>query len=303
MRLRLATRKSPLALTQAGMAAAALQRVHPGLEVELVPVSSQGDRISGRLADHGGKELFVRALQEEMRAGRADAACHSLKDVGADCREFTLAGFLPRGRAEDALVGKDLSALRQMEGPRIGTSSPRRCGMIRNLLPGAQPMDIRGNVGTRIGRIDGGGLDALILAAAGLERLELAAHVAQILPPETFVPAPGQGIVALECLRADRTVAQLLAAASDPAAAAAAAAERAAAAVVAGDCHTPLGAHATVAGGQVRIACALAAPDGSGIARGQAQSEDPRQAGQQAARHMLAAGGDRILDGTRGGLQ
>ena len=299
MRLRLATRKSPLALTQARLAAAALHEFRPDLEVELVPITSQGDKISGRLADHGGKELFVRTLQEAVRSGQADASCHSLKDVGAESEEFLLAGFLPRARAGDALIGKTLAELEEIERPRIGTSSPRRAGMIRSLLPGAQPVEIRGNIGTRIEKIAARKLDALILAAAGLQRLNLESRIAQILPCATFVPAPGQGIIALECLRANRTVAQLLAAASDPATAAAAAAERAAAAAVAGDCHTPLGAYATVTTDRVLTTCVLAAPDGSSIARGRAESEHPQEAGAQAAGQMLKDGGRQILDSIR----
>ena len=299
MRLRLATRKSPLALAQAKLAAAALQKSNPDLEIELVPTVSHGDRISGRLAEHGGKELFVRALQEAVRDGKADAACHSLKDVGADCEQFLLAGFLARGPAEDALIGRNLAQLEKMDAARIGTSSPRRTGLIRNLISGARPVEVRGNIGTRIEKIVAGELDALILAAAGLMRLQLDSRIAQILPVSTFVPAPGQGIIALECLRANQDVARLLAAASDPATAAAAQAERAAAATVAGDCHTPLGAHATLAGKQTHVSCLLAAPDGSKIARGQAQSDRPEKAGAWAAERMLEAGGKKIIESIR----
>ncbi|MCY4325422.1 MAG: hydroxymethylbilane synthase [Betaproteobacteria bacterium] len=295
MHLRLATRKSPLALVQARLAAAALQKAHRDMEVELVPITSQGDTISGRLADHGGKELFVHALQQAMRAGQADAACHSLKDVGADSDEFVLAAFLPRGPAADALIGKSLAELEVMDAPRIGTSSPRRTGLIKSLLPGAQPVEIRGNVGTRIEKIAAGKIDALLLAAAGLHRLNLQASIAQVLPCATFVPAPGQGIIALECQRAKGSIAGLLAAVSDPETGAAALAERAVAARVAGDCHTPLAAHATVVNGQVQTTCLLTAPDGSALARAQGLAEQPQQSGRQAAEQMLDAGGRQIL--------
>lgn len=291
--LRVATRRSELAVAQAQMAARALEDRHPGLAVELVEVVSEGDRVSGGISEAGGKDLFVGALRKAVAAGEADCACHSLKDVGLDTGAFVLAAMLPRADPRDALVGLGLRELAGMDSPSVATSSPRRAGQLSCEMPNARAEAIRGNVGTRLAMLDGGAADALLLACAGLDRLGLGGRIAERLDPDRFVPAPCQGTVALECLGDDAQTRSLLLAADDAKARLAAEAERNCAREVGADCDAPLGALAAVADdGKITATCSLAHRGMKAV--GVASGHDAEETGRIAAQRMLDSGGDGI---------
>ena len=297
--LRLATRAGALALAQAELAVMALRQAWPQLAIKIVPIVSDGDRITGRLADAGGKELFVQALQQALHDGDADAACHSLKDMGRNCAEFHLGAFLPRADARDALVGATLRELTMRPTPIIATSSPRRTELLRLALPEAQILPMRGNVDTRLRKHDAGDTDALLLATAGLERLRLGARIAERLDPLRFVPAAGQGTIVLECRSDDSRVRKLLTAVNDSVSCQMALAERACVASLDGDCYTPLGAHAIPAdNGQIQLHCVVAY--GGKQATGSAAGTDPTKLGAAAAAALLDHGGRALLANFRG---
>lgn len=204
--LRIATRKSALALWQAEHVAAQLRAAHPGLGVELVPMSTRGDEILDRpLAAVGGKGLFLKELEVAMLEDRADLAVHSLKDVPAELEPgFALPAILARADCADAFVSnhyQDLAALPR--GARVGTSSLRRQAQLRAARPDLQLLDLRGNVGTRLAKLDAGDYDAILLACAGLDRLGLSGRIRSLLVAPEWLPAPGQAAIAIEA-RDDR---------------------------------------------------------------------------------------------------
>ncbi|MGY3040765.1 hydroxymethylbilane synthase [Rhodanobacter sp. TND4EL1] len=243
--LRIATRKSALALWQAEHVAALLRATHPGLIVELVPMSTRGDEILDQpLATIGGKGLFLKELEVAMLEGRADLAVHSLKDVPAELEPgFVLPAILPRADAADAFVSNDhdnLAALPQ--GARVGTSSLRRQAQLRALRPDLQLLDLRGNVGTRLGKLDAGHYDAIVLACAGLERLGLAARIRSRLAAPDWLPAPGQAAIAIEARGDQAGVLALLTALDDADTRLTITAERAMNHALGGSCTVPVGA-------------------------------------------------------------
>ncbi len=243
--LRIATRKSALALWQAEHVATLLRAAHPGLNVALVPLSTRGDEILDQpLATIGGKGLFLKELEVAMLEGRAELAVHSLKDVPAQLEPgFTLPAILPRADAADAFVSnhyEDLASLPQ--GARVGTSSLRRQAQLRALRPDLQVRDLRGNVGTRLGKLDAGDYDAIVLACAGLERLGLAARIGSRLAAPDWLPAPGQAAIAIEARNAQPAVLTLLTALDDADTRATVSAERAMNRALGGSCTVPVGA-------------------------------------------------------------
>jgi hydroxymethylbilane synthase len=243
--LRIATRKSALALWQAEHVAALLRAAHPGLNVALVPLSTRGDEILDQpLATIGGKGLFLKELEVAMLEGRAELAVHSLKDVPAELEPgFTLPAILPRADAADAFVSNhhaNLAALPQ--GARVGTSSLRRQAQLRALRPDLQLRDLRGNVGTRLGKLDAGDYDAIVLACAGLERLGLAGRIASRLAAPDWLPAPGQAAIVIEARDGQPTTLALLAALDDTDTRLAVSAERAMNRALGGSCTVPVGA-------------------------------------------------------------
>lgn len=248
--LRIATRQSALALWQAEHVAAQLRTAHPGLQVHLVPMTTRGDRILDRpLASIGGKGLFLKELEVAMLEGAADLAVHSLKDVPAALEAgFALPAILPRADAADAFVSPryaDIAALPR--GARVGTSSLRRQAQLRALRPGLELLDLRGNLGTRLARLDAGDYDAILLACAGLERLGLGERIRHRLAAPDWLPAPGQAAIAIEA-RADRpAVLERLAVLDDPDTRLAVSAERAMNQALGGSCTVPVGAWCTVA--------------------------------------------------------
>ena len=247
--LRIATRQSALALWQAEHVATLLRAAHPGLHVELLPMTTRGDQVLDRaLAELGGKGLFLKELEVAMLERRADLAVHSLKDVPAELEPgFALAAVLPRADAADAFVSTRHDALAVLPaGARVGTSSLRRTAQLRALRPDLRIVDLRGNVNTRLARLDAGHYDAILLAAAGLERLGLAARIRGRLTAPDWLPAPGQAAIAVEIRAGDARVDELLAPLEDADTRTAVSAERALNAALGGSCTVPVGAWCVV---------------------------------------------------------
>lgn len=260
--LRLGTRGSALALRQSGMIAADLER--RGVVVEMVVIKTSGDVATGSLAALGGKGLFVKEIEEALLRGRIDLAVHSLKDVPAVLPNgLALVATPARADARDVVVshaGVDIARL--PAGTRVGTSSLRRRAQLLTLRPDLAVVEMRGNVDTRLDKLARGHVDAILLAAAGLARLGLTPAGAVTIPVRAFVPAIGQGILALEARADDERVGRLVAALEDPATRAAATAERAFLAAIGGDCHTPLAAHAVVDGAMLAMRALVYSVDG-----------------------------------------
>jgi hydroxymethylbilane synthase len=296
--VRIATRESQLALAQTRMVAAALAAAHAGLEVALVPMTTKGDRVLDRpLAQVGGKGLFVKELEHAMSEGRADIAVHSMKDVPMVLPPgFALVTFGEREQPQDAFVSNRYENLAALPaGARVGTSSLRREAQVRHAHPSLDVRPLRGNVNTRLAKLDAGEYDAIVLAAAGLRRLGFGARIRGVL--SDYVPAIGQGILAIEFLAARGDLAALLAPFEHADTAAAARAERATGLVVEGSCEVPVGAHARVANGQVALQAFLGLPDGTRLARaeGSAPVAEAEALGRSVARELLEAGGHEIL--------
>ncbi len=261
--LRLGTRRSPLAMAQAEEARDRLCAAHPGLTVEIVPVLASGDKIQDRpLAEIGGKALWTKELDAWLLAGEIDFAVHSAKDVETlRPAQIAIAAVLPRADVRDVLVGVDsLEAL--PPGARIGTSAPRRAAQALHFRPDCQIVSFRGNVATRLGKLEADEADATLLAAAGLERLGQG-DVGAALDPQVWLPAPGQGCIAIECRSDDAATAGLLAAINDHPSHVALLAERALLAALGGNCHSPIAALTEHRGEELVLHAALFSPDGA----------------------------------------
>ena len=296
--LRIATRQSPLALWQAGHVAALLRAAHPGLAVELVPMTTRGDEIIDRpLATIGGKGLFLKELEVAMLEGRADLAVHSLKDVPAELEPgFVLPAILPRADAADAFVSNRHAGLVDLpHGAKVGTSSLRRQAQLRALRPDLQLLDLRGNVGTRLAKLDAGHYDAIVLACAGLERLDLAARIRSRLAAPDWLPAPGQAAIAIEA-RADqpRTLA-LLAALDDADTRLEVTAERAMNRALGGSCTVAVGAWCTVTEHGLHLRGLVGDAAGGRLLRAQADGEDVEALGHAVAAALLGQGAAAFL--------
>ena len=298
--VRIATRESRLAMTQTEMVAAALRARAPGLRVEVVGMTTKGDRVLDRpLSQVGGKGLFVKELEVALDEGRADIAVHSLKDVPMEMpAQFALATFGEREVPLDAFVSNRFASLEALPaGSLVGTSSLRRECQLRRAFPALRFRGLRGNVNTRLAKLDAGEYDAIILAAAGLRRLGLADRIRATLPEALTLPAIGQGILAVEHRRDRPELARFLEGFEHPATAAAARAERALGLVVEGSCEVPVGAYAQVSGERLSLEGFLGTPDGSRMVRERlsgavAQAE---RLGTQLGERLLAAGGREIL--------
>ncbi|MDO9452199.1 MAG: hydroxymethylbilane synthase [Stagnimonas sp.] len=269
--LRIATRESPLALWQAEHVKARLEAVHPGLAVVLVPMTTTGDQLQqGPLSQSGGKGLFVKELEAALLEGRADIAVHSMKDVPVRQPEgLMLSAYLEGEDPRDAFVSNHHATLLSLpQGARLGTASLRRQVQAKRLRPDLVIEVLRGNVGTRLRKLDEGQHDAILLACAGLMRLGLEPRIRERLDPETFVPAIGQGIVGIECREGDSATQALLAPLNDAASALRLSAERAFNAHLGGACQAPIAGHATrTASGQLRLVGLVGTPDGSTVLR------------------------------------
>lgn len=298
--LRIATRESPLALWQTRHVAARLAALYPTLRIELVPMSTRGDRILDQpLAQIGGKGLFLKELEQAMLAGEADLAVHSCKDMPAELEpEFALCGLLERADPADALLSPRFASLAELPpGARVGTSSLRRRAQLLALRPDLRILDLRGNVGTRMRKLEEGHYEAIVLAAAGLQRLDEGARIRQRLAPPTFLPAPAQGVIALECRREDQPLIDLLRPLHDPASACVALAERAFSRALAGSCEVPLAAFAQLSGGRLQLSGLVARPDGREVLRDliEGPAEQAEALGLALARRLVEAGADQIL--------
>ena len=298
--LRIATRRSPLAVWQAEHVADRLRARYPDLEVELVRLSTRGDEITDRpLMAVGGKALFVKALEEGMLAGKADIAVHSMKDVPAVVpEEFRLPVILAREDPFDALVSRRYTTIDELpaEG-RVGTASLRRECQIRARRPDLAIESLRGNVQTRLGKLDAGHFDAIVLAASGLRRLGMAEQITQVMPPEESLPAVGQGALGIECRADNSDVASLIQGLDDPDTHDRVAAERAVNARLEGSCHVPLAAYATLEGERLWLRGLVASRDGRRVltAEGRAARSDGPALGRAVADDLLAQGAGEIL--------
>jgi len=291
--MKLGTRSSPLALAQARAVAADLRRA--GAEVELVPMKTEGDRLLGRLADSGGKGLFVREIEEALAAGTIDLAVHSLKDLPAELPDgLELAAFPERNDPRDVLVsrtGGGLEALRP--GALVGTASLRRRALVLAARPDVRVEPVRGNVDTRLRKLDSGDWDAVLLAAAGLARLGLRPVHMAFLSPDVFVPAVGQAIVGVEIRRNDRDTRAAVERLDHRATRVCAVAERAYLRRLGASCTTPMAAHAVLDGAtRLRMAAIVASEDGRKVLRAETAgaAEDAETIGRGLAESLLAQG-------------
>jgi hydroxymethylbilane synthase len=266
--LRIGSRGSPLALAQARELRSRLAAAH-GLDAERLPIEAirtTGDMIQDRpLTEAGGKGLFTKEIEDALLAGRIDAAVHSAKDVPTFLPSgVVLSAYLPREDPRDVLISSKAKTLRELPvGAVVGTASPRRQAMIQRLRPDLKVVSLRGNVETRLRKLDEGQADATVLALAGLKRLDLTGAVATILSVDEFLPAVGQGAIVIETREDDARTRELLSAINDADTAIALTAERAFLAVLDGSCRTPIGGHATVSGDTVNFRGMILKPDGS----------------------------------------
>ncbi len=295
---RIATRRSQLALWQAEHVAARLEAA--GASAVLVPMVTQGDRILDvPLARIGGKGLFVKELESAMLEGRADLAVHSIKDVPMELPPgLSIAAILAREDPRDAFVSNGCNSLAELpQGARVGTSSLRRQCQVRALRPDLQLLDLRGNVNTRLARLDGGDYDAIILAAAGLLRLGMPARIAEAIGPATLLPAVGQGAIGIEARDEDQELRELLALLHDADTASCVLAERALNRALQGGCQVPIAAHALLEGDTLHLRALVGTVDGSRVLRaeGRGPREAPERLGESVAAELLAGGAADIL--------
>ena len=298
--LRIATRKSALALWQANHVRALLLDAHPGIEIELVKIVTEGDRILDRpLSEIGGKGLFLKELERAMLNGEADLAVHSMKDVPASMAEgLVLDAVLPRANPYDALVSRSGRLLADLPaGSRIGTSSLRRKSQLLALRPDLEVADLRGNVDTRLRKLDEGQYDAIILACAGLERLGLGERITETLQPPDWLPASTQGIIGLQCRQDDAHTRTLIEPLADSDTMVVASAERSVARVLEATCQVPLAVHAVLDAGTVRLRSVVSTPDGkeSIWAAGEGPSSDAVALGERVAAELLKNGAGKIM--------
>jgi len=267
-KVRIATRRSRLALWQAEHVAGLLAALYPGLVTTLVPIVTEGDRIQDRsLATVGGKGLFIKELENAMLAGEADVAVHSMKDVPAEMPPgLGIATVLARADPRDGFVSNAFGSFRELpRGARVGTSSLRRQCQLRRARPDLAVIVLRGNVETRLRKLDAGEFDATVLAMAGLERLGLASRVREKLSPRQMLPAVGQGVIGIECRLDDARLRDLLVPLEHALTRTCLEAERAFAARLGGSCQSPIAAYAELDGNSVSLRGLVGAPDGSQV--------------------------------------
>lgn len=298
--IRIATRKSPLALWQAEEVARQLTIHHPGIKIELVKMTTKGDKIlDAPLAKVGGKGLFVKELEQGLLDGAADIAVHSMKDVPMD---FPSGLFLPvimeREDPRDAFVSNRYASLADLPAnARIGTSSLRRQLQIKAVMPQAQMLDLRGNVNSRLQKLDNGDYDAIILAAAGLIRLGFADRIRSQISPEHSLPAVGQGAVGIECREHDARILELLTPLNHAGTHTRLTAERAMNHRLHGGCQVPIAGYSELIGDQIWLRGLVGRPDGTEVVRGEIRgaAKDAAKLGTTLAEQLLAQGAERIL--------
>jgi hydroxymethylbilane synthase len=298
--IRIATRKSPLALWQAEHVAGRLERTFPGVKAELVKMTTRGDKIlDAPLAKVGGKGLFVKELEQGMLDGIADIAVHSMKDVPVEFPEgLHLAAILTREDPTDAFVSNHYAALNELPtNARIGTSSLRRQCQIKEQYPDAEILSLRGNVNSRLVKLDAGEYDAIILASAGLKRLGMAGRIRQCLDTSVSLPAIGQGAIGIECRVDDPEINEMLSALHDGETGLCVAAERAMNARLNGGCQVPIAGFAQLQGGQIFMRGLVGSPDGSVLYRSESSGglDQAEAIGKMIAEDLLSQGADKIL--------
>lgn len=300
MRIRIATRKSALALWQAEHVAALLEALPGTRSVELVPMSTRGDEILDKsLQKIGGKGLFIKELEIAMHEGRADIAVHSMKDVPAEMPDgFCLAAVLERANHADALVGREGRVFDALpEGAKVGSSSLRRQAQLKLMRPDLEVEPLRGNVNTRLSKLDNGDYDAIILAAAGLERLGLQHYISQQFTPEQMLPAAAQGVIGIECLASRKELRAVLAQLNHAPTVQTTAAERAIARTLQASCQSPVATHAVIEGASMTVTALVAMPDGSESIRDSVEGpvDDAEALGIELANKLLARGAGELL--------
>ena len=297
--LRLGTRKSPMAMAQSGHVAKLITE-RTGVGVELVGLTTFGDVTRANLPDIGGTGVFASALRESLLAGDVDLAVHSLKDLPtAAMPGITLAAVPARDDPRDALAGRDGAKLADLPpGAMIGTGSPRRAAQLLLMRPDVRPVAVRGNAGTRLGKVISGEVDAVVLAYAGLARIGELDRVSQVFEPDDMLPAPGQGALAVECRTEDRAMADLLALADDPASRAAVTAERTVLAELQAGCSAPVGAYAAGTG-VLHLTAIVVAEDGGRAVRARLSGPPSRAEGlgRAVAAELLRQGAGTIVAG------
>jgi len=305
----IATRESQLALWQAYYVRDQLQQAHPGLKVELLGMTTKGDRwLNAPLAEVGGKGLFVKELEVAMMEGRADIAVHSVKDLPAQMPDgFALPVLAFRAEVEDVLVSPKGGLESLPGGARVGSSSLRRKSQLLALRPDLHIEPVRGNVGTRLSKLDSGEYDAIVLAAAGLKRLQIERSDLHVLDIDTCLPAPGQGALGIEC-REDDAVLALLEPLKDTAVARCVNAERGISAGLGADCSLPVAAFAQPLGrdqadrgedGELELRALLGSADGRRLLRTTQRGHDPDELAARAVRELYEQGAQDVLDGLR----
>lgn len=296
---RIATRKSPLALWQAEHVAQRLRDVHGDIAVELLPLSTRGDEVLDRsLATIGGKGLFLKELEIALAEGRADLAVHSLKDVPAHLDpQFELAAILARADCADAWLSNHFESIDALpRGARVGTSSLRRAAQLRARRPDLDIADLRGNVGTRLLKLDRGDYAAIVLAVAGLQRMGFEARIRARLAPPEWLPAPGQAAIAVEIRAGDARVAEAVRVLDDAATRRGVSAERALNAELGGDCTMPLGAWCEFeADGGLHLHGLLGDTRSGTVLRAEATGADPAMLGREVAQQLRGLGGEALL--------
>ncbi len=303
-KIRIATRESPLALWQAEYVSSALRTHHPELQVELVPMTTKGDQIlDSPLAKVGGKGLFVKELERAMLADKADIAVHSMKDVPMEFPEgLGLAVICERGDPSDAFVSNHHASLEALpEGSIVGTSSFRRQCQLKQARPDLDIRDLRGNVGTRLAKLDAGDYDAIILASAGLIRLALKERIRERLPFNVSLPAGGQGAVGIESRSEDLETLRLLQCLHHSETAARVTAERAVVNRLQGGCQVPIAAFAELSGETLNLSALVGSLDGQTVYRSErsAPVQEAEQLGVRVADELLQQGAAAILEALR----
>ncbi len=301
MLIRIATRKSALALWQAEHVADRLRQLDEVEDVELVPLSTRGDEILDRsLQKIGGKGLFIKELEVAMQEGRADIAVHSMKDVPAEMPAgFCVAAVLDRANHADAFVSSRYGSLAELpRGARVGSSSLRRQAQLRMLRPDLVIEPLRGNVNTRLAKLEAGEYDAIILAAAGLERLGLQQHIRQQFATDEMLPAAAQGVIGIECLAARDDLRAVLGKLEHAQTAQTTVAERAVALTLQANCQSPVATYATIAADRLRLTALVALPDGSQSLRDSLEGPagDAERIGRQLAAALLDQGAGELLE-------
>jgi hydroxymethylbilane synthase len=298
--LKIATRNSPLALWQAEHVKQQLIDLHPDLNVELVSMTTEGDRfLDAPLVAVGGKGLFIKELEQALLNGEADIAVHSMKDVTIDLPdELVMPVILKREDVRDVFISNNYKQIEDLpDGAVLGTSSLRRQSQVKALHPGIELKDLRGNVGTRLRKLDDGEYDAIMLAAAGILRLGLKERITQLIPESVLLPAIGQGAIGIECRAGDSEVHELIAPLNDHETSLCVETERAFSRRLFGGCQLPIAGQASIKGNQINLVGLVARIDGSEVIKSELSGDIEKrdETGTTLAESLLERGADEIL--------